>query len=64
MSKTSASDRWKEGHKYFIKNGVIHHYPYARCPVKYTGENLYDDLPSGVKCDKCFKEDEVGVPKE
>jgi len=50
-------ERLREGIQYFVENDKIHNYPYARCPVVYTGETLYDDLPSGYeKCDKCFEE--------
>ncbi len=56
-------ERLREGLQYFVKNDIIHKYPYARCPVVYTGETLYDDPPIGIirviryeKCDKCFEE--------
>ena len=52
-------ERWREGIQYFVKNDKIHNYPYARCPVVYTGQTLYDDPPSGEKCDKCFKEEKI-----
>ncbi len=49
--------------QYFVKNDIIHNYPYARCSVVYTGETLYDDPPIGIirvilyeKCEKCFVE--------
>jgi len=43
--------------QYFIKDSKVHIHPVpSNCTVKYTKENLYNEIPAMYdKCDKCFK---------